>query len=94
DKSPEVKKAPETKVEVVEVANVTEVKNQVKSVVPKNETIVEELKVVKSIGADIPTSCAMWSDGCNVCTRLANGKASCTSGAECKHKMFSCLQWQ
>ncbi|CAA6804332.1 MAG: Unknown protein, partial [uncultured Sulfurovum sp.] len=86
--------APETKVEVVEVANVTEVKNQVKSVVPKNETIVEEPKVVKSIGTDIPTSCAMWSDGCNVCTRLANGKASCTTGPECASKMFSCLQWQ
>lgn len=95
EKSLEVNNAVETKVEVVEVAHVMPVKQEVKRVVlQKNEKVIEEPKVVKRIGADIPTSCVMWSDGCNVCTRLGNGKASCTTGPACSNKMFSCLQWQ
>ncbi|CAA6816703.1 MAG: Unknown protein [uncultured Sulfurovum sp.] len=91
-KSPEVIKVAETKtkVEVVEVASVDEVVN----VGSKSETLIVEPKVTKNIGADIATSCEMWSDGCNVCTRLGNGKASCTTNPECQNKMFSCLQWQ
>ena len=96
-KSPEVIGHPDnaTKVQVVEVAKVQEfVKQEVKNIRFKNEIIVDEPKVVKNIDADIPTSCAMWSDGCNVCTRLAKGKASCTTGPDCTNRMFSCLQWQ
>lgn len=81
-------KAPEVK-KTLEVKKSPEVK-----VGNSQEVIVDEPKVIKNIGADIPTSCVMWSDGCNVCTRIGNGKASCTTGPECTNKMFSCLQWQ
>ena len=57
-------------------------------------TMVEEPMVTKNIGSNVPSSCAMWSDGCNVCTRKGGGKASCTTNPECQHKVFSCLQWQ
>jgi hypothetical protein len=78
----------ETKVEVVEVANVVEPK-----VIPNEETVLEEQKIIKKIDVDVPTSCVMWSDGCNVCTHVGDGKASCTDGPECINKMVSCLQW-
>lgn len=98
DKSASVQKVPEPKqkIEIVEVAKVTEVKEKsVKKVMlNRNETLVEEVTVIKNVASDIPSSCAMWSDGCNVCTRKGGGKASCTTNPECKHKMFSCLQWQ
>jgi hypothetical protein len=88
-------KVAEQKVEVVEVAKVQETKDVVaKNVIPKNETLVPEKKVTKNVDVDVPSSCAMWSDGCNVCTRTGGGKASCTTNPECTHKMFSCLQWQ
>ncbi|CAA6827089.1 MAG: Unknown protein [uncultured Sulfurovum sp.] len=102
NKSPLVEKVSENKVEVVEIAEVAEVE-ETQSIIPqtvspkmvlrKNETLVEETKVMRNIGADIPTSCVMWSDGCNVCTRAGGGKASCTTGPKCSNKMFSCLQW-
>jgi hypothetical protein len=95
EKSLKIEKVIESKVKIVKVTKVQESKNEVaKNLIPKNETLVEEKKVIKQIDADIPTSCAMWSDGCNVCTRTGGGKATCTSNSECRHKMFSCLQWQ
>jgi len=96
---PKVEKSVETakKVEVVEVAKVDEVKKAViKETKPlkKKEEVIVEPKVIKTVGGDIPTSCFMWSDGCNVCTKVGNGKkASCTTNPECINKMFSCLQW-
>lgn len=85
---PKVEKATE-KVEVVEVAKVGEVKKE-----PSKKELMEEPKVTKKVASDIPTSCYMWSDGCNVCTKMGNGKkASCTTNPECINKMFSCLQW-
>lgn len=89
-----VEKSP--KIEVVEVAKVEEAKKApLKETKPmKQEQIIEEPKVTKKVGADIPTSCFMWSDGCNVCTKIGDGtKASCTTNPECINKMFSCLQW-
>ena len=95
EKSPEPIKVAEVKAEVVEVVQTEVVKvKEVPAALAPNETLVEETKVTKNIGSDIPSSCAMWSDGCNVCTRIGNGKASCTTGPDCKNKMFSCLQWQ
>ena len=103
DKAPIVEKVVETKahVEVVEVQapklmEVREVIRVKESVSPMsaNEILVPDAKVIKRIGSDIPSSCAMWSDGCNVCTRVGAGKASCDTGPECTNKMFSCLQWQ
>jgi len=97
DKTPSIEKNNERKIkiEVVEVAHVYERKKVTpKSVVPKNETLVPETKVTKKIDSDVPKSCAMWSDGCNVCTRTGGKKASCTTNPECHNKVFSCLQWQ
>jgi len=88
---PKVEKAVETKKE----AQVAEVKQavEVKKETVKKEEVLDEPKVTKKVGADIPTSCYMWSDGCNVCTKVGDGtKASCTTN-ECTNKMFSCLQW-
>jgi len=91
DKSASVQKLPETKqkTEVVKVLQVPEPKRTV----VRNETLVEEPKVTKNIGADVPTSCAMWSDGSNICTRVSTRKASCTTNPV-DQRMFSCLQWQ
>lgn len=62
--------------------------------IKSNETVINEPKVIKNIASDVPASCVMWSDGCNVCTRTEKGKASCTTGPECINRMFSCLEWQ
>jgi hypothetical protein len=89
---PKVEKMTEApkKVEVSEVKKAVEVKKEVM----KKEEVLEEPKVTKRVGADIPSSCYMWSDGCNVCTKTGDGtKASCTTNPECTNKMFSCLQW-
>jgi hypothetical protein len=89
---PKVEKAVEVpkKVETTEVKKVIEPKKEV----VKKEEVLEEPKVTKKVGADIPTSCYMWSDGCNVCTKMGDGtKASCTTNPECINRMFSCLQW-
>ena len=58
-----------------------------------NETIIDEPKVTKRVASDVPTSCAMWSDGANICTRISKRKASCTTNP-ITHRMVSCLQWQ
>ena len=107
DKSPKVEKVITPKVEAIQsevksvmqteavVENTKEVVTQ-EIVTPKiatNETIVEEPKVTKNIASDVPTSCAMWSDGSNICTRVSAGKASCTTNPV-ENRMFSCLQWQ
>ena len=69
-------------IEVVESANVSD------------ETLVaDERKITKTIKADVPSGCAMWSDGCNVCTRTNSTKASCTTYPECHNRVVSCLQW-
>jgi len=70
------------KIEIVESANVSD------------ETLVaDERKVMKNIKSDVPTKCAMWSDGCNVCTRTNSRKASCTTYPECHNRVVSCLKW-
>jgi hypothetical protein len=93
DKSPKVEKVVESKakVGVVQVATVEAAK--VKATLAKNETPVEEVKVTKNIAPDVPSSCAMWSDGSNVCNRVSAKKASCTTNPVAQ-RMFSCLQWQ
>ena len=63
-----------------------------RNIIPRNETLVEEKKIIKRIASDVPTSCAMWSDGSNICTRVSRGKASCTANPV-QNRMFSCLQW-
>ena len=69
-------------IEVVESANVSD------------ETLVaDERKITKMIKNDVPSRCAMWSDGCNVCTRTNSTKASCTTYPECHNRVVSCLQW-
>ena len=53
----------------------------------------KEEKKLKAMPSNIPTTCQMWSDGCNTCTRAGNNKASCTV-YDCTNKIkFSCLQW-
>ena len=107
DKSTSVQKVAEPKTQTIvsEVKNVVvEAKEvfvseplQQETVVVKspvqNLTMVEEPKVIKNIASDVPTSCAMWSDGSNICTRVSGGKASCTTNPV-DQRMFSCLQWQ
>ena len=90
-----VQKVIEPKVEIVQVANVVETKKEVasKKEVLRNETVIEEPKVLKNIASDVPSSCAMWSDGSNICNRVSRGKASCTTNPV-ENRMFSCLQWQ
>jgi len=69
-------------IEVVESANVSD------------ETLVaDERKVMKNIKRDVPKDCAMWSDGCNVCTRTTSKQASCTTYPECHNRVVSCLKW-
>jgi hypothetical protein len=62
-------------------------------IIVEEEVVVEEPKVTKDIKPDIPPSCAMWSDGCNVCTRISNRKASCTTYPACHNRLVSCLKW-
>ncbi len=92
DKSAKVEVPVKNKIEVVEVANVVETKTK-KLELKSNETMVEEVKVIKDVASDVPASCAMWSDGSNVCTRVGRGKASCTTNPV-ENRMLSCLQWQ
>ncbi len=71
-------------IEVVESANIDD------------ETLVaDEHKVEKRIESDVPSRCQMWSDGCNVCTRISSTskKASCTVYPACHNRVVSCLQW-
>ena len=64
-----------------------------KPIFVEEKVIVEEPKVTKDIKHDIPPSCAMWSDGCNVCSRISPKKASCTTYPACHNRLVSCLQW-
>ena len=100
DKSVAIEKLPESKqkMEVVKADKVTEVVEtseitKSKHELLKNETLVDEPKVTKKIARDVPSSCAMWSDGSNICTRVSKKKASCTTNP-IENRMFSCLQWQ
>jgi hypothetical protein len=108
DKSPMIEKVVEPVVKVesaqietvkIETPKIEILKNEVKVVEAKkevlrsNETMVDEPTVTKNIAADVPASCAMWSDGSNICNRLSTGKASCTTNPV-ENRMFSCLQWQ
>jgi hypothetical protein len=56
------------------------------------KTIKEETKLL-SIKGNIPTSCQMWTDGCNTCTRVGKRKANCTTYKCQSNIKFSCLQW-
>jgi len=69
-------------IEVVESANVND-----------KTLVADERKITKTIKKDVPSGCAMWSDGCNVCTRTSSTKASCTTYPECHNRVVSCLQW-
>jgi hypothetical protein len=61
-------------------------------VLESDPVVVPEEKVTKIIKSDVPSSCAEWSDGCNVCTRLSGTKASCTKNP-CTNRVVSCLRW-
>ena len=95
EKAQTITKAAQAKEEIriVETVIIAEQKEVVKQELARNETLVEDPKVVKSIASDVPSSCAMWSDGSNICTRVSQGKASCTTNPVA-NRMFSCLQWQ
>jgi hypothetical protein len=69
-------------IEVVASANVSD-----------KTLVADERKVTKNIKSDVPSGCAMWSDGCNVCTRTNSTKASCTTYPACHNRVVSCLQW-
>jgi hypothetical protein len=69
-------------IEVVASANVSD-----------KTLVADERKITKIIKKDVPSGCAMWSDGCNVCTRTNSTKASCTTYPECHNRVVSCLQW-
>jgi hypothetical protein len=62
-------------------------------IIVEEEVVVDEPKIKKKIKYDVPRSCAMWSDGCNVCTRIDAKKASCTTYPECHNRIISCLKW-
>ena len=62
-------------------------------IIVEETVVVEEPKVIKKIESDIPPSCAMWSDGCNVCNRVGVKKASCTTYPACHNRLVSCLRW-
>jgi hypothetical protein len=64
-----------------------------KPIIVEEQVVAEEPKVTKNIKSDIPKRCAMWSDGCNVCNRINNKKASCTTYPACHNRLVSCLQW-
>jgi len=66
----------------------------VESATINDKTLVaDERKIIKNINSDVPTDCAKWSDGCNVCTRTNSKKASCTTYPQCHNRTVSCLQW-
>jgi len=98
DKSVEVVKnptpTPTPKVEIVKEPVKMGAIEVVESAKVSDETLVaDERKITKSIKSDVPSDCAMWSDGCNVCTRSNSTKASCTTYPECHNRVVSCLQW-
>ncbi|NEW59705.1 hypothetical protein GSY74_00270 [Sulfurovum sp. bin170] len=80
----------------VDTKRVVEPKHVVEeeTIIVEEKVIIEEPKITKNIKQDIPPSCAIWSDGCNVCTRLSTTKASCTTYPACHNRLVSCLQWQ
>jgi len=85
-----------TKVEVVKEPVKTTIGaiEVVESASVNDKTLVaDERKITKTIKRDVPSGCAMWSDGCNVCTRTSSTKASCTTYPECHNRVVSCLQW-
>lgn len=97
-----VTKTSEIHERVAEVIEATTLEEQIPEVetqvvktpaVRSNETMVDEPKVTKKITSDVPASCAMWSDGANICTRISKRKASCTTNPV-KYRNISCLQWQ
>ena len=53
-----------------------------------------EKKALKPMTPNVPSTCKMWSDGCNTCTRAVGGQASCTIYECSQEAHFSCLQWQ
>ena len=88
--SPKVNKSKTTQV-VTKPKKAVEEEEQI---IVEEEVVVEEPKVTKNIKYDIPPSCASWSDGCNVCSRISSKKASCTTYPACHNRMISCLKWQ
>lgn len=54
----------------------------------------KEVKKLRPLKSNVPKDCKEWSDGCNVCTRAGNHKASCTVYTCEKKAPFSCLKWQ
>ena len=94
DKSVEVVANPSPKVETVKESVEMGAIEVVASANVSDETLVaDERKITKTIKKDVPSGCAMWSDGCNVCTRSNSTKASCTTYPECHNRVVSCLQW-
>jgi hypothetical protein len=96
DKSVEVVESltPTPKVEVVkEPVEMGAIEVVASANVSDKTLVADERKVTKNIKSDVPSGCAMWSDGCNVCTRTNSTKASCTTYPECHNRVVSCLQW-
>ncbi len=86
---------PKTTTETAENV-IQESKNKVKTVTkaPSLPAGFKEEKKLRAIGANVPSTCQEWSDGCNSCARAGNGQASCTIYT-CDNKApFSCLKWQ
>jgi len=81
------------KVETAEVQNVVK-KTKTVTEAPTLPAGFKEKTKLRVIGANIPTTCQEWSDGCNTCSRAKNNQASCTIYT-CENKgSFSCLKWQ
>jgi hypothetical protein len=96
DKSVEVVESltPTPKVEVVkEPVEMGAIEVVASANVSDKTLVADERKVTKNIKSDVPSGCAMWSDGCNVCTRTNSTKASCTTYPACHNRVVSCLQW-
>ena len=83
----------EAKKVVIKKKTVKEPIVEEKPIIFEEEVVVEEPKVTKDIKRDVPQKCAMWSDGCNVCTRIDSKKASCTTYPACHNRVVSCLKW-
>jgi len=88
----ETPKTTKTEVKKVEIKEKKVIKKK-KPIIVEEQVVAEEPKETKSIQPDIPPKCMMWSDGCNVCTRLSNRKASCTTYPACHNRLVSCLKW-
>lgn len=90
DKTKTVERVKEKPVEVVGAIEVVESAN-----IDDKTLVADEHKVEKRIQSDVPARCQMWSDGCNVCTRISSTatKASCTVYPACNNRVLSCLQW-